>query len=51
MIGEWAFSGCTSLTQLILPAGLTRIGESAFRGCVSLTRLTLPDSVTDIRRD
>jgi hypothetical protein len=40
-IGEMAFSGCTSLTELNLPAAAS-IGGSAFSGCTSLTELSLP---------
>ena len=32
-IGEWAFAGCTSLTEFTLPAGCLSIGEGAFSGC------------------
>ena len=48
VIGNYAFSGCRSLTSLILPSSVTEIGESAFRGCSGLTSLTLPSSVTSI---
>ncbi len=37
-IGSSAFSGCTSLTSITIPAGVTSIGNGAFEGC---TRLTL----------
>eukprot|EP00633_Aureoumbra_lagunensis_P003340 CAMPEP_0197287486 /NCGR_PEP_ID=MMETSP0890-20130614/3876_1 /TAXON_ID=44058 ORGANISM="Aureoumbra lagunensis, Strain CCMP1510" /NCGR_SAMPLE_ID=MMETSP0890 /ASSEMBLY_ACC=CAM_ASM_000533 /LENGTH=40 /DNA_ID= /DNA_START= /DNA_END= /DNA_ORIENTATION= len=40
MIGHSAFLGCTSLTRVTLPAGLTTIEEGAFGGCTSLTQLT-----------
>ena len=48
VIGNYAFSGCRSLTSLILPSNVTSIGYSAFSGCRSLTSLTLPSSVTSI---
>ncbi len=35
-IGSSAFSDCTSLTSVSLPASLTSIGNSAFRGCTGL---------------
>ena len=47
-IGDCAFYGCSGLTELTLPNGITRIEESAFRGCRGLTELTLPSSVTSI---
>ena len=48
VIGNYAFSGCRSLTSLILPSNVTSIGYSAFYGCIRLTSLTLPSSVTSI---
>ena len=47
-IGEEAFSGCTSLTQIHLPEGLSSIGDSAFNGCTSLTEINLPEGLTYI---
>ena len=47
-IGEKAFYGCSSLTSITLPEGMTSIGYGAFWGCSSLTSITLPDSVTSI---
>ena len=48
VIGDYAFSGCSSLTSLTLPSSVTSIGGHAFSGCNSLTSLTLPSSVTSI---
>ena len=50
-IGEWAFSGCSSLTSITLPASLTSIDIGAFEKCSSLTSITLPDSLTYIGVD
>ena len=47
-IGAYAFRGCSGLTSLTLPSGVTSIGEDAFRGCSGLTSLTLPSGVTSI---
>lgn len=38
-IGNGAFMYCTSLRQVVFPAGLVRIGAQAFDGCLNLSRL------------
>ena len=43
-----AFSGCTSLTSVVIPNSVTWIGGEAFYGCTSLTNVVIPDSVTEI---
>ena len=48
VIGDYAFSGCSSLTSLTLPSSVNEIGIYAFHGCSGLTSLTLPSSVTSI---
>lgn len=45
-----SFYGCTALSGIILPAGLTSIGDSAFYGCTGLTNVTIPCSVTSVAR-
>ena len=47
-IGDYTFYGCSVLTSLTLPSGLTEIGEGAFAECSGLTSLTLPSGVTEI---
>ena len=47
-IGDCAFYGCSGLTSLTLPAGITEIGYEAFNGCSGLTSLTLPAGITEI---
>ena len=47
-IAEDAFSGCSSLTSVIIPSSVTSIGKQAFYGCSSLTSVTIPASVTSI---
>ena len=47
-IGEYAFAGCTGLTNITLPSGVTSIGEAAFYGCTGLTSITIPLGVTSI---
>ncbi len=43
------FEGCSTLTDINLPDGLTGIGTSAFANCRSLTQATIPDTVKDIK--
>ena len=47
-IGGSAFSGCTSLAEIVIPDSVTSIGGSAFSGCTSLAEIVIPDSVTSI---
>ena len=47
-IGNYAFSGCTSLTSVIIHNSVTSIGYSAFSDCTGLTSVTIGNSVTSI---
>ena len=49
VIGRFAFSGCTSLSSLILPDGITEVGQFVFWGCTSLSSLLLPGGLTGYR--
>ena len=44
--GVTPFSGCTGLTEVNLPEGLTSIYSYAFQDCDSLERVDFPASVT-----
>jgi hypothetical protein len=47
-VGPYAFSGCTSLTSVIIGNRVTQLGDWAFKSCTVLTNVTIPDSVTVI---
>ena len=44
-IGDYAFDGCSNLSNIIIPEGVTKIGWFAFAGCSSLSNITIPESV------
>ena len=48
VVGDFAFYGCSRLTSLNLPAGITSIGEGTFEDCSGLTSLNLPAGITSI---
>ena len=47
-IGNQAFSGCSGLTTVTIPASVTSIGKYAFNYCSGLTTITIPASVKSI---
>ena len=47
-IGDYAFSGCSGLTNIDIPNSVTSIGSYAFSGCNGLTNIDIPNSVTSI---
>lgn len=47
-IGRGAFSGCSSMTSVVISNGISAIGEESFSGCSGLTSLEIPNSVTSI---
>jgi len=42
------FSGCTSLTKIVVPEGMTELPAYAFQGCTYLKEVTLPSTLTSI---
>lgn len=47
-IEPMAFYTCASLTDVIIPKGVTKIGDKAFMDCVSLKKIVIPEGVTEI---
>lgn len=53
IVGNYAFSGLTSLrevvlSQAVISSGVSSIGDYAFNNCSSLEEISIPQSVTDI---
>lgn len=47
-IGNYAFSGCSALAEVILPETLSKIGDYAFFNCRDLVSITLPQGLAEI---
>ena len=47
-IGAYAFSGCRSLKNIVLPESLTLIGQHAFNNCSALEEITYPKSLQKV---
>ena len=47
-IGEDAFGGCDSFTNITIPNSITSIGDYAFYECIKLASITIPYSVNYI---
>ena len=48
LIGNGAFSGCTSITSVVVPGSVEEIGTRAFMGCTGLTVLVLQEGIGTI---
>ena len=51
IIGENAFSGCASLTEIHIPSSVNEIGSQAFYGCNNLINFAIPSSIMRIGED
>ena len=47
-IGDYAFYGCSGLTNVTIPNSVMSIGNQAFYGCSGLTSMNIPTNVTNI---
>ena len=50
-IGNYAFEGCKSFTELTIPDNVTSIGNYSFRECSSLKILNIGSGVKSIGKD
>ncbi len=48
IIGDFAFSGCTTLESVSMTDSVVRIGYGAFNKCSSLSSVTIPNYVTQL---
>jgi hypothetical protein len=49
-IESYAFEGCTSLTAINIPEGVTSIGDYAFSRCGNLIAILIPKDLTSIEK-
>lgn len=47
-IGNFSFSGCSTLSKISIPAGVTNIGNGAFYKCSSLNNIYIPKGITNM---
>ena len=47
-IGTEAFSDCSELNKVIIPANVKNIGESAFYGCKKISEISIPNEIHTI---
>ena len=47
-VGDYAFSGCSTLASIDIPVGVDSVGDYAFRGCTVLRSVTLPMGLNSI---
>ena len=45
------FKGCTNLTKVTVPKGVTEIDESTFAGCESIEKVSIPGTVVKINEN
>lgn len=47
-VGDYAFSGCSTLASIDIPVGVDSVGDYAFRGCTALRSVTFPLGLNSI---
>lgn len=48
IIGDYAFSSCKLLTNVVIGEGVVHVGDCAFQSCDNLTEVTIPSTVSYI---
>ncbi len=49
-IRSYTFSGCSNLTEIIIPDNITSVDEAAFQNCSNVTSITIGENVSYIGR-
>ena len=47
-VGDYAFSGCSTLASIDIPVGVDSVGDYAFRGCTVLRSVNFPVGLNNI---
>ncbi|EDR29443.1 hypothetical protein EDI_014330 [Entamoeba dispar SAW760] len=47
-LGEYCFSGCSTLTSITIPSSISEIGDSCFDECITLKSINVPSSISEI---
>lgn len=47
-LDEYAFAGCTGLTDIVIPDTQGELGKGVFLNCTGLKNVTIPEGVTEI---
>lgn len=47
-VGDWAFAGCSEITEVQIANTVTSIGEYAFSSCKKLEKIVIPEKVRTI---
>jgi len=50
VVPDRTFTGCTSLTEIVIEYGVAKIGKEAFDDCPNLKTITLPDTLETIEK-
>jgi hypothetical protein len=48
-VGCYAFSACSGLTKVVIPAGVKKVGKMAFWNCWNLTQVAVPADVAEFK--